>query len=656
MKKIKVTNQHINNEGEIPAEFFSHIQGEITELHCNECTDLISLPENLPDTIEKLILENCKGLTSLTRLPKRISELNLKNCIGLTSLSGLPYPTNRDKLLTFLGFNTIFALFLIYLYGESTAYRILGRNPSSLSISPLKELAKISAAGVISYLLNRSGFLRPQSIQYLNLEGCRNLVFSSELTQKLLLLESWNARILYPQHFNPNPKIAKAKEILEAAIEEYRNDCKIKKGLDLPQFTDIRTLLHRFSTENVKQRGGLSKILKDIIPVLEELERNPEHLVWMESIAKRSLAACVNQPVGGWLEIAAMLAIARAGREAISKEAAICDKIAAAKHLLVFMAITNYVASLPVPQKPGRNVEIEAGNALFREVHKRLLRQGDITKPWLGVPESIAFERTITGWLNPPTWLNLPYRLIFNSLLGLRPSGIIEEAYEKAQEILKKPLDEILDDLCNGPHFENFSELVFPEKLAEIKEKNQELQGVLDEKIAKAQEEYAKLLKNLKELAGAESKIEEQNKAQTESTETLLQTSESELQEKINQKKAAIEEMQLELGGLGFKWQKEITTECRTLGITALTACDLLAAEEKKENTKVLLKPRTDSPRSNNIRLRKRFADTESELNTNLEDMEKGMPDHRLEEDKKYHGYSVQRLARGFVNVDCIIS
>ncbi len=75
------------------------------------------------------------------------------------------------------------------------------------------------------------------------------------------------------------------------------------------------------------------------------------------------------------------------------------DKIEASRQILARSAIAQFYSTLNPEQKPGRGVEVEFGNALIREVHNKLLADGKIKKPWLGIPQVIAYEDSITDKL-----------------------------------------------------------------------------------------------------------------------------------------------------------------------------------------------------------------------------------------------------------------
>ena len=95
-------------------------------------------------------------------------------------------------------------------------------------------------------------------------------------------------------------------------------------------------------------------------------------------------------------------------------------------------------------------VEVEAGNALFREVHKKLLSNGDISEPWPGVPNSIAYEGAIRTWLT---------------------KGRIEQAYEEAKEALRQSPEEAARYLATSHHYGTWGLVAFPQELEEIDRK-----------------------------------------------------------------------------------------------------------------------------------------------------------------------------------------
>ena len=168
----------------------------------------------------------------------------------------------------------------------------------------------------------------------------------------------------------------------------------------------------------------------------------------VEEIAALHLDGCVNQPVAGWSEISALASIANAET--------VTEKLEAAKHLFVNDQISNFVA-----REFGRAaVEAEAGNALFREVHKKALKHQDIKKPWLGVPGPIAYEAAVARWLAPNFFTR---------------RGMVDKFYNQIKEpILHRDEAELADLLCEGNHCKTWGEIVFPEQVAEINQRHEQ--------------------------------------------------------------------------------------------------------------------------------------------------------------------------------------
>jgi hypothetical protein len=198
----------------------------------------------------------------------------------------------------------------------------------------------------------------------------------------------------------------------------------------------ITILLHRYLTGSIGQRGGISEIMSAVNPVLDYLAREPHHLCWIEETAGAFLDGCVNQPVAGWSEITAWLTVAKAST--------ITAKLEAARQLMALGEIKEVVSK----QSPGANVEIEAGNALLREVHKRLVDDGTIKTPWPGVPGPIAYEGTIMGWLTAQR---------------------INDACAEVKKVLAKPVADVVNYLCETHHQYTWSTVAFPKEIAAIK-------------------------------------------------------------------------------------------------------------------------------------------------------------------------------------------
>lgn len=279
----------------------------------------------------------------------------------------------------------------------------------------------------------------PRGLKRLNLFGCDNLDLSPENLAKLLALENEGCEIQFPDHFNVFDEAGEAKKRLVDLAARYKELNGIEAFDPVPSTTQ---LLHRILTENISQRGGRTEVMRVVNPVLDILEKDPNSLKWVEEISGLYLGGCVNQPVAGWSEISAFAAIMNA--ETMQ------EKIEASKHLFVNDRIRDFVRR--TFDAPG--VEVEAGNALLREVHKKAVAEEDIRKPWLGIPGPIAYEGTISGWLREG---------------GCFTQSRVQEFYNEIKRpILHRDGAELADMLCEGNHCQTWGRIVFPEQVEEI--------------------------------------------------------------------------------------------------------------------------------------------------------------------------------------------
>ena len=289
----------------------------------------------------------------------------------------------------------------------------------------------------------------PSSLTEIDLRGCENLKYTPQLMARLNALSNAGCSVEYPKHFARYAKYA-AKDTLDKAIKKYT-----QSNTNVAAPSHIKTLLEHYLTDEINIRyPDKKKFLKDIaesvMPILKVFTENPNHLEWAEEIAKHYLDGCVNQPVVGWSEISAYASMA------MQKNT--IDKITASAHLRVLDIVKAYVAE----QKPGSAVEVEAGNALFREVYNKLLSEKKIEKPWPAVPKEIAYEEIIKTWLTEDK---------------------ITSAYNLAVKELEKPLRDVANYLCEAK--KQWGKIAFPNEVKKIeesyKDEKQELQNKIDD-------------------------------------------------------------------------------------------------------------------------------------------------------------------------------
>jgi hypothetical protein len=458
-----MTTMHISNgdlvNGQLTEDLLSRIRSEnITSLDLSDCSRLTSLPENLPSGLTSLNLSWCTSLRSLPKnLPSGLTSLDLSMCASLASLpENLPSGLASLKLsgcknLTSLPENLPSGLTDLDLYLCENLASLPESLPSGLTYLYLE--ACTSLRSLPENL--------PSGLTSLNLFGCENLQFTEELINRLEALEANDCEIRYPSHYlATNTQAARAEIKLDRAIEAYK-----ESHANEPKPSSIKTLFSRYLTEGVGQRGSdqarnskqaLKEIVATTAPILNLFTKNPNHLKWAEEIAKNYLDGCVNQPVAGWLEISAWASIA----EAPTVE----EKLEASNHLRAFESINSYVANLPASQKPGVGVEVEFFNALFREVHKKLLDNGNISKPWLGVPKGVAYEGMVKKNLT---------------------SDVIESAHERVKNALSQSPEDVARYFCEDLHQLIWADIAFAPEVEVINK-------IFEEKLERIEE----LLKN----------------------------------------------------------------------------------------------------------------------------------------------------------------
>jgi hypothetical protein len=350
-----------------------------TTLALSFCGGLTSLPENLPDSITGLDLTYCDGLTWLPKkLPANLTILDLSYCGGLTLL-----PKNLPDSIT--------ALNLSYCSGLTSL-------PEKL----------------------------PANLTMLDLRGCCNLPNSPALVRQLTELENNNRdnphfRLIWPDHIDRNPKIIEIKENLTEAYKEYYKDNEHLKQKE-PNASDqtnypTLTLFHRYMGESVESRGGMSKVIESIISVAQSITDNPQILESIDEVSKGYLAACVNQPVAGFTEVANLVNI--------SKQTDIPSKLEASRAIMCINLIRSEIKKLKV----GEGVEAELANAMLMKVHEKLLLIGDISNKWPGVPDGVAYQGAIK-----------------NQLTG----GNINSIYSKVRQELRQSLENVANFMCEG--------------------------------------------------------------------------------------------------------------------------------------------------------------------------------------------------------------
>ena len=387
----------------------------VEEINLFGCKSLKIIP-NIPATVTKLNFGGCFKLKALSEIPEGVEEINLLDCKRLTTIPNLP---ETIKKLNLGGWEEIRIL------------PILHEGIEEIDLSDCYSLETISDI--------------PRTVKKLNLQRCERLSLTLELITRLEELEEQECEIIYPEHFNPDILSAKAKEKLAQITKNYREENPDQTSSS----SSITTVLNRFLTEGIGQRSEESnqekrarEIAQSTLPILEILEKNPHLLPLVDKIAGEFLAGCINQPVRGWSEVAALMAIAA--------QSDISDRLEETKQIFTLDYIAGFVSELPEDQKVGKMFEVEAGNALYREVHKMLVGNKTLKEPWLGVPGPISYEQSIRSFLTEER---------------------IQSVTERVQsQIISLPKETLAQRICESQHNQAWGEICFFEEVKEINE------------------------------------------------------------------------------------------------------------------------------------------------------------------------------------------
>jgi hypothetical protein len=425
----------------------TNIPSSVKKLNLDYCAKLKTLPQ-IPDSIEEINLSHCHVLEEITNIPSSVKKLNLDYCVKLKTL-----PQLQDGI-------------------------------EEISLSHCHDLEEITNI--------------PSSVKKLNLDYCAKLKFTIELITKLAGLEEQECVVIYPQHFNLSALSDHAKVKLDQIAKSY-----LKQNPRHPDFPNIKNVLNRFLNEGIGQRSDknttksrATEIAKSTLPTLNILEKNPHLLPLLEEVSTSFLAGCVNQPVRAWSEVSALMAIT-------SKEN-INDQLESSKQLFTLDYIAGYVRELK-QNEVGEMFEAEAGNALYREVHKKLLAEQNLDQPWLGVPGPISYEASIKNFLTEER---------------------IQEAVKNIrEEIFSLTKEQLAEKICESQHNQSWGEICFPNELRAIKESHSKRREELAEKTSYTEEEK----KELKEIDfNLKSELSKKTK---EATFTQLNPKNSEVKE-----------------------------------------------------------------------------------------------------------------------------
>jgi len=417
-------------------ETITNIPEAVKKLNLEKCERLQALPA-FPEGLGEINLFGCKSLETITNIPTAVRKLNFGGCFKLEALPEIPEGVEEINLLDCKKLTTIPNLpetIKKLNLGGWEEIQILPRLHEGIEEVDLSDCYSLETISNI-----------PRTVKKLNLQRCESLNLNLELITRLEELEEQECEIIYPEHFNPDILSARAREKLAQITKNYREE---NPDHTSPS-SSITTVLDRFLTEGIGQRSGETnqekrarEIAQSTLPILEILEKNPHLLPLVDKIAGEFLAGCINQPVRGWSEVSALMAIAA--------QSDILDRLEATKQIFTLDYISGFVRELPKDEKVGEMFEVEAGNALYREVHKMLLGNKTLKEPWLGVPGPISYEQSIRSFLTE--------------------ERIQRATKEVESQIISLTKEDLAERICESQHNQAWGEICFPKEVKEIKE------------------------------------------------------------------------------------------------------------------------------------------------------------------------------------------
>ena len=405
------TRIHINDNTSLKT--LSNLPAGLEVLCLYDCTSLIKI-ENLPPNLQRLTLARCTSLTTLPNLPAGLKGLYLYSCTSLTTLPNLPPNLKLFDLSGFTSLTTLpnLPLNLEELYlSECNSLTTLPNLPLNLQKLDLSECTSLTTLPNLPpnlEMLDLSGCTSlttlpnlPPNLEELYLSECTSLQNTPALIAQLEELETAmrdnsDFILIWPDHLDRSPQITKIKQdIISAYRQFYQDDPSFKNKS--PNISDqanypVLSLMHRFMSESLAYRGGVKKVVKSILPITEQISKNPSILEYINPIAQNYLAACVNQPVAGFVIIANIVEI--------DKQTSLQEKIDQSKFLFLVNKINEECVKLASKLQVGQGVEVEFANAMLKKVNDKLIASGDISKPIPGTPDGISYEDTVKSFLS----------------------------------------------------------------------------------------------------------------------------------------------------------------------------------------------------------------------------------------------------------------
>ena len=457
----------------------------LEELSATNCENLGNL--NFNEGLRKIKFARCEALSEIVNLPSTLEEITIKNCHNLRALKLNDFTKKAEldscEKLQAIDLSSRLEELKIRRCDNLESLQIkegikkveinsctkLKTIPLPSTIEELKinnclELENLELnSGIKNLDLSSCRNLRtvtnfPSNLERLDLTNCLRLEATPELIFKLSELENNGCEMSYPPSLDPGV----FGNVITAKLNKI---CANQRRENEPDFTNIKRILEMILKEETDQRSNETTSRKRIneialltLPALEILEKNPHLLPLVNELAETFLDGCVNQPVRFWSEFCALMAIAA--------EEDFEQKLEATKQIFTLDQIVYFIATLP-ERKVATMFEAEAGNALYREVHKELVDKKILEKPWLGVPGPVAYENQVQDLLRKDL-IKIVADQVIEQIFSLNPTELAENMATR--------------------HYQSWGEICFPKQIREIKETYSAQRRLLDPETTSAEE------------------------------------------------------------------------------------------------------------------------------------------------------------------------
>ncbi|MFT6259406.1 MAG: hypothetical protein ACJA0S_001398 [Rickettsiales bacterium] len=356
----------------------------------------------------------------------------------------------------------------------------LDQSPSKLSVLSLSGCGNLISAHppeTVAYLvangctnLKTLSITSLKNLKILNLEGCENIEWNTELINHLEFLKQQGCKITYPKN---HPQYAQ--NILDAQNIEKAN-AQIA-SLNNSSTSNLHALFNRYFAEDLTAKEMQTILAANIARSLDILDQNPEYKIWAEEIAQEFNQESIddgdiNKNAAEFFQLATWL-------KSSNKEGG-TKKLEALMPLMAYQTITNFVEILL--QEQGLEDPFEKHlliNAFLKRTHDDFRQNGKLNEDWLGVPK-LLFQKKITQSSADifGQFKNILENPIEEKLQKFLTKRNLELIGQKVAEVLEKPMEQNIDEFfANKKNIKIWEKIAFPAEYEKIENESKEFQA-----------------------------------------------------------------------------------------------------------------------------------------------------------------------------------